>query len=156
LARALRDVLADPLDDPFATEIVAVPTRGIERWLSQRLSHHLGASAGGNDGVCANVLFPQPHRLVTDVLIETTGGGDEFDRWRPERSVWQLLQLADGLPAAVPTERRLSVMRHVARLFERYALNRPDLLQSWTDGSSAELTTDHAWQADMWRRLREL
>ena len=44
LADALGELLAAPLDDPFAPEVVSVPTRGMERWLSQRLSASLGAS----------------------------------------------------------------------------------------------------------------
>ena len=39
LAAGLGDLLARPLDDPFAMELVLVPARGVERWLSQRLSH---------------------------------------------------------------------------------------------------------------------
>ena len=41
-------------------EVVSVPTRGIERWLTQQLSAHLGASDGRQDGVCANIDFPFP------------------------------------------------------------------------------------------------
>jgi len=54
LADALADVLREPLSDPFASDLVLVPARGIERWLSQRLSHRLGLSVG-DDGVCAGV-----------------------------------------------------------------------------------------------------
>jgi exodeoxyribonuclease V gamma subunit len=57
LAAALADVLRTPPADPFAREVVAVPAKGVERWLAQRLSHVLG-SADGGDGVCANVHFP--------------------------------------------------------------------------------------------------
>ena len=46
LADALGLLLADPLEDPFATEVVAVPAKGVERWLAQRLSHRLGAWVG--------------------------------------------------------------------------------------------------------------
>ncbi len=60
LVGALRDLLTVPLDDPFAPEVVAVPTRGMERWLAQRLSASLGAAPGRDDGVCANVDFPPP------------------------------------------------------------------------------------------------
>ena len=42
LAAGLAEVLARPLDDVFAQEVVAVPARGVERWLTQRLSHRLG------------------------------------------------------------------------------------------------------------------
>ncbi len=53
--------------DPFAREVVAVPTRGMERWLTQRLSNALG--------ICANVDFPFPRRLTGD-----GGGGRVGDR----------------------------------------------------------------------------
>ncbi|EUA13356.1 exodeoxyribonuclease V, gamma subunit [Mycobacterium xenopi 4042] len=49
-------MLSDPLADPFAEELVLVPARGVERWLSQRLSHVLGRGRGA-DGVCAGVAF---------------------------------------------------------------------------------------------------
>ena len=45
LADGLGDLLTDPLDDPFAQEVVVVPARGVERWLTQRLSHRLGVGA---------------------------------------------------------------------------------------------------------------
>ena len=45
---------------PMTAEVVSVPTRGIERWLTQRLSTHLGATPGRQDGVCANIAFPFP------------------------------------------------------------------------------------------------
>src|SRR3954471_19192110 len=58
LAEALRTLLADPPADPFAREVVCVPTRGMERWLTQRMSSALG--------ICANVDFPFPRRLTRD------------------------------------------------------------------------------------------
>lgn len=72
LADALAVLLADGPADPFATELVAVPTRGIERWLTQRLSAQLGAGDGG-DGVCAGVEFPFPGRVLGDALARASG-----------------------------------------------------------------------------------
>jgi exodeoxyribonuclease V gamma subunit len=46
LAEGLAALLATPPADPFATELVIVPARGVERWLTQRLSHRLGAVGG--------------------------------------------------------------------------------------------------------------
>ena len=34
----LAGVISAPLEDPLQPEVVAVPTRGVERWLTQRLS----------------------------------------------------------------------------------------------------------------------
>ena len=70
LVDALADVLADvpPGTDPFAREVVAVPTRGVERWVAQRLSHRLGAGPDGEAGVCARIDFDPPARLVRDAV----------------------------------------------------------------------------------------
>ena len=73
LADALADLLKTPLPDPFSGELVLVPARGIERWLSQRLSHHLGAGEH-HDGVCAGVEFRTPRSLISEVLA--TGPDD--------------------------------------------------------------------------------
>ena len=56
LIDALRELLADPPADPFARRSSPCPTRGMERWLTQRLSTALG--------ICANVEFPFPRRLI--------------------------------------------------------------------------------------------
>src|SRR5215210_3889281 len=95
LVDALTALLADPLPDPFAREVVAVPTRGMERWLSQRLSAGLGASPGRADGVCANVAFPSPRRLVGDAIAAASGIAPEEDPWLPERAVWPLVEVVE-------------------------------------------------------------
>src|SRR4051794_41263443 len=95
LVAALRDLLAVPLEDPFAPEVVAVPTRGMERWLTQRLSEGLGASAGRADGVCANVGFPSPRRLVSEAVAGATGVDPDAGPWVPGRAVWPLAEDRD-------------------------------------------------------------
>jgi exodeoxyribonuclease V gamma subunit len=94
LAQALAELLATPLDDPFASEVVAVPAQGVERWLSQRLSHVLGAEGG--DGVCANVDFPSPARVLDEALQSVSAEHAEIvERWAAARSVWPLLDVID-------------------------------------------------------------
>ena len=92
-------MLADPLGDPFAAEVIAVPTRGIERWLAQTL-------VGAPRGVCANVAFPFPHALVGGAVAVATGIDPDVDPWRPERAVWPLLEVVGeclrGAVAAQP------------------------------------------------------
>ena len=75
LAEALGDLLARPLDNPLAQEVVVVPAKGVERWLTQRLSHRLGSGARptGSDGVCAGVRFLQPRTLVSLLLGPVDG-----------------------------------------------------------------------------------
>ena len=90
LADGLGALLATPQPDPFADELVVVPARGVERWLSQRLSHLLGRG-GGADGVCAGVSFRSPASLIT----ELTGAGDA-DPWSPDAMTWPLLEVVDA------------------------------------------------------------
>ncbi|MCW3047084.1 MAG: recC [Solirubrobacterales bacterium] len=179
LIEALGALLAEPLDDPFAPEVIAVPTRGMERWLTQRLSARLGATAGHGDGVCANVEFPFPRRLVEDAVAAAVGIDAEEDRWRPERVVWPLLEVVDQsidepwlhslavhLGGAadggdkIRQARRFSTIRHLAGLFDGYALHRPGMVRAWADGqdvdgSAEALAPGAVWQAELWRRLRE-
>ncbi|MGA8328766.1 MAG: exodeoxyribonuclease V subunit gamma, partial [Mycobacterium sp.] len=90
LADGLGALLANPLPDPFAEELVLVPARGVERWLSQRLSHVLGAGGKG-DGVCAGVSFRSPGSLIAEI----TGTVDD-DPWSPDALTWPLLETIDA------------------------------------------------------------
>ncbi len=174
LADALGELLSTPLDDPFATELVLVPARGVERWLSQRLSHRLGTSADGTgDGVCAGVEFRFPRSLIA----ELTGTRDD-DPWAPDALAWPLLSVLDscleepwaatlalhlghrdtGDEAEFRRGRRYAVARRLAGLFASYAAQRPQLLVDWsagdaTDGLGGPLDGDLAWQPPLWRAL---
>ena len=178
LADALAEVLAEPLPDPFAEEVVAVPARGIERWLAQRLSLRLGRSASRADGICAGVRFPQPAALVAQAAGWGGGLGRREDPWAPDRLVWPLLHVLDqcaGEAWCAPLtrhlgtaeqgdelgrSRRYAVARRLAGLFDAYATQRVGMLADWllrrdTDGLGAELPPDLAWQPELWRRLRD-
>src|SRR6478735_1760004 len=95
LVRALADVLAEPLADPFAREVVAVPSRGIERWLGQQLSNVLGAAPGRGDGIFANVELPFPARLAGRATQAATGVDPAMDPWDAGRAVWPLLEVVE-------------------------------------------------------------
>ncbi|MCB7135153.1 exodeoxyribonuclease V subunit gamma [Cellulosimicrobium marinum] len=147
LVAPLAAVLADPPEDPFTPDVVAVPTRGVERWLAQRLSHVLGADDGVS-GVCANVDFRGPRRLVEQVVADVTGVDPDDDPWRPERLAWSVLEVLDthlGEPWAAPLARyvgepgdevrrgrRLTLARRVADLLVDYARQRPDVVLAWS------------------------
>ena len=66
-----------------------MPARGVERWLSQRLSHVLGRGRA-SDGVCAGVAFRSPGSLIAEI----TGTVDD-DPWSPDAMTWPLLEVID-------------------------------------------------------------
>ncbi|HYH35178.1 MAG TPA: exodeoxyribonuclease V subunit gamma [Nocardioides sp.] len=173
LADGLADLLADPPDDPFAEEVVVVPAKGVERWLTQRLSHRLGVGDRGGDGVCAGVRFLNPSSLVALLT-----GADHDDPWHPDRLAWPVLEAVDasldedwcaplahhlghrhtGVEAELRRQRRWSVARRLAGLFASYAVQRPQLLTDWregrdSDGAGDALPPDLTWQPELWRRV---
>lgn len=173
LADALAEVLAVPLPDPFEPEVVAVPARGVERWLTQRLSSVLDAADG--DGVAANIAFPSPSRLVDDALAAASGIRSDDDPWHPSKVLWTLLDVIDGCVGESwcttltrhlghgaddhRTGRRYATAAHLAELFRSYGLQRPQMISEWasghdTDGTGAPLDDHLRWQAELWRRLR--
>ena len=172
LVDGLADVLREPPADPFAPEVVAVPARGVERWVTQRLSHVLGTSLDEQDGVCANVRFPHPSALVADALARVAEIEPDEDPWNPDRLVWPLLETVDecapqewcatlgrhlgiGDAALVHrTGRRLATARHLAALYDSYGAHRPSMLRSWADGDDSDVSDDLRWQAELWRQVR--
>ena len=142
LADGLADLLRDPLADPFAQELVLVPARGVERWLSQRLSHRLGAGPGRRGRClrgCRLPLAGQPgrrgHRRRRDddpwspdaAGVAAARGRRRARRRavvprarrppRPRRSTGEEGELRRG--------RRYAVARRLAGLFASYAVQRP-------------------------------
>ena len=65
LIEALRALLARAAGRSVRARAGRVPTRGMERWLTQRLSVGLG--------ICANVEFPFPRRLTGDAVAAASG-----------------------------------------------------------------------------------
>ena len=167
LADGLGALLAVPPSDPFATDLVIVPARGVERWLSQRLSHILGRGSGA-DGVCAGVTFRSPASLIAEIA-----GTRDRDPWSPEAMAWPLLEVIDagldepwcrtlathlghfatGEERELRQGRRYAVTRRLAGLFASYARQRPQLLTDWLAGDIGDLPTDLTWQPQLWSRL---
>ncbi len=173
----LGELLLTATGDVFDPEIIAVPTRGVERWLAQQLALTLGSS-GASDGIAANIEFPSPTALVDDVLATVAGLDAAADPWLGIRlvgSILSVLEEASGQPwcgivdhhlgAGQPPGsyrhgRRFSTASQIARLFTSYADNRPSMLVDWaqgrdTDGAGNELAPDARWQPMLWRRLRD-
>lgn len=173
LAGGLAEVLAQPLPDPLAQEVVVVPAKGIERWLTQRLSHRLGTSGGGlgADGVCAGVRFVSPSSLMGLLTgRDSSASGRAQDPYAVDRLTWTVLDVLDahlhepwlttvarhlghgkeGLEAELRIGRRYAVARHLATLFSEYAVQRPAMLATWRAGDLIGTEGDLAWQARLW------
>jgi exodeoxyribonuclease V gamma subunit len=175
LAHGLAALLADPPDDPFERDLVVVAAAGVERWLAQTLSHRLGTGPGRDDGICAGVQLVRPAHLVSDLTSR-----DRDDPWAPGALAWTVLDVLEahldepwlevvarhvgrGMPAAdekLRRSRRYPTARRTASLLHAYAVQRPWMVQAWTDGHDvdglgAALADECLWQAEVWRRVRD-
>ncbi len=151
-----------------------VPAKGVERWLTQRLSHRLGTGPRGGDGVCAGVRFLSPRSLVVAAARPRarrrrgtpTGWSGRCSRPSTPAST------SRGAPPCRPTSATAATARpascaataatrwriRLAGLFASYAVQRPPLVTDWregrdTDGAGGPLDGDLPWQAELWRRL---
>ncbi len=176
LLDALAEVLAVPGADPFVPDLIAVPARGVERWIIQGLASRLG--------IAANIDFPTPAALVADAVGAASGIAPDEDPWRGERLVWLVLAAVDAMafePDGAVLARHLGVSRPggwadqpghrprrryptaelLAGQLRSYGANRPGMLADWaagrdTDGLGGDLPEDLRWQAELFRRVRDL
>ena len=127
----------------------------------------------GEVGPAARTAAQRAAQPATRLTARLAGGTDP---WAPERSVWPLLALVDEhiddplmrplaahLRAASPAApdagpRRFTAVRHLADLYDHYAVHRPDMLLAWQQGTEAAIRSgrpeDMTWQAELWRLLR--
>ena len=168
--RGARRPALQPLDDPFAMELVLVPARGVERWLSQRLSHLLGRGAGGGRGLRGGRV-PQPaladrrdhgHRRRRPVGARRHGvAAARGDRRVPRRAL---------VPDAWPPTSATSTPARSASCARAGATPWPDASPDssrptpgngrscspdWLDGETTGLDADLDWQPPLWRALAE-
>jgi len=132
--------LREPLDDPFAPELVVVPGAAVRSWLSHRLAERLGISA--------NIEFTFPAALASRAL-----GHTDDHPWTVDRLTWTIrsVLLDQGVDDAVRA-------RSIADLFDRYQMYRPTMLARWAEGRDVtvdghDLPEHQRWQADLWRTL---
>lgn len=148
----LAAVLAAPLEDPLAPEVIVVQNAGMARWLSQRIALHAG--------IAANIQFPLPARFIWQVLagqLALPEDRGDFDRQVLRWRIFQVLT-EGGVLANYPEPavylrddpdgcKALQLAEKAADLFDQYLVYRPDMLLAWESGAEG------GWQAELWRML---
>ena len=182
LVDALGELLADPLDDPFATEIVVRADPGGRALAGAAAVRPARRAARAARRGLRRREFPSPRRLVAAGAppSEPTHGAERRSVAAATRAVWPLLRRdrrrpgrALGRRALVLSRRRRDATRAPAR--RAAGGPRPG---TWPSCSRATPSTrpgddrrlarwprrrrgrsplppDRAWQAELWRRLRD-
>ncbi len=176
LVSELCDLLAVPPQTPFTQDLVAVPTRGIERWLTQQIATGLGERIPGG-GICANLAMPSPAGLLDEVITSLPDFVASRQAWEGAQLLSSVMGILDtyqhepwlrvvaryiesGATNRLGNTQRYRASLRIARLFATYARYRPEMVRRWHQGLDvgADLrcvTTDQAWQPRLWRLLRE-
>ena len=126
-----------------------VPAKGVERWLSQRLSHRLGAAPGAGTASARACGSPRRARWWPPCSGSPTTTRGPPTRWpgrcwrcsttrstRPGARPWPGTSVT-STPAPRPSCGRVAATPRrpgLARLFAAYAVQRPTLLADWLDG----------------------
>ena len=151
-SRLTRQLMAQPLHDPFAQEVIVVPTYAMARWLNLRIAQQ--------QGVAANIDYPQVGEWIwtlAGTLLEGTPKRDPYSR---DALNWQVFSLLPGLleqESFAPLShyldddhnglKRWQLAQRIAAAFDRYQLYRPEKIRAWTAGD------EHHWQARLWRAI---
>ena len=130
---------------PLEAFRVVVQHAGMGRWLHMYVATQ--------EGVCANLHWQFPAAFVWELLH----GGQQGSAYRytQQSLCWRLLgqldqvaELADYLHSAGRAA-RYELAAHLAQVFDRYLVYRPDWILDWEAGQ------EEHWQAQLWRRLGE-
>lgn len=162
LAEALAAELSTPLEDPFLTEVLAVPGDGVRSWLMDQLSRRLGATNEdqllGPDGIAANIEVVFPATVVGRALAGDPDLHQVMSAWSVGPLTWAIHDLLESVGAEIGIEGDLQRARSLADQFDRYGMHRVEMVRTWESGrdldpSGRPLPEGLRWQPRLWRAL---
>ncbi len=151
-ARLAGHLAATPLADPFAREVIVVPTYAMGRWLNLRIAQR--------QGIAANIDYLQPAEWLWGMAARLGDNPDRTDPFAIDTLAWRIFDqlhrqrrrrafapLATYLADDGDGIKRWQLAQRIAALFDRYQLYRPHWIENWSRG------VDDHWQAQLWRAL---
>lgn len=150
--------LRTPLADPFAEEVIVVPSGDIAAYLKRELGRRLG-EPGLTNGIVSNVRFVYPRQLINATISDPVGLSDS--PWDAQRLTWRISALLDTVDASLLPRAfavaPLAASRRAADLFDRYVSHRPDMLAAWAKGNvvASDDAVSREWQMELYRRVTD-
>jgi len=142
----------NPLNSPFAPEVIVVETQGMAQWLKLELARRVG--------IVANVAFPFPRAFISDLIVKFVTADARAGAIEPEALAWRVLSRLDNLPpqpefdeirhyldASDDLRRKFQLAERIAALLDQYSVYRPHWIAAWQAGQASH------WQALMWRTV---
>ncbi|HEY9162501.1 MAG TPA: exodeoxyribonuclease V subunit gamma [Desulfomonilia bacterium] len=162
LSERLTDIIRiNPPETPLEPETILVQSRGMQRWLSMRLSEGLG--------IASNFRFPFPNAFINE-LFERVLGSAPDKRYAPERLLFAVMGIIEAageekifkaLKKYISGDdtgiRLVQLSEHIADAFDQYLIFRPEIILGWendkrffADGQEKEA---EEWQAIIWKKI---
>lgn len=164
LAHRLATRLVAPHADPFGRDVVVVPSVGMREYLIEFLCRE-GSATPTDRPIVANVDFIFPSEFDLRVLGHRR---PDDDPWGVAHLRWTILDILqredhDLLPGFKQGKRQLARAEKAARLFEKYAAQRPRMIADWAAGEFTDgvgpldpiAAAGFEWQYSLWRRVRQ-
>jgi exodeoxyribonuclease V gamma subunit len=157
LAACLAELCAEPLASPFSRECIVVQSKGMATWLAMQLADCFG--------VWANPDFPHPRQLIERLLVATLGEraalAADWNRDRLCLAILEELPVQLDKPEFAPIARYfagggddmkwLQLAERIARVFDQYAVFRPEMVLEWEAGGNSVPEAGEGWQPLLWR-----
>ena len=155
----LEDLIGDFLDrywaaegDVFAPVGIVVPNAAMRDWLTEQIASR--SAAHGRANIASNIHFIWPSQITGQRLVAI---GDQEAEESGLALAARIYRIAKSDPKLVPSfaesKRPFRVAQRVAKLFDRYAAHRPEMLAAWTAQKLPQLPASHEWQWKLWREL---
>ena len=142
--------LRSPLNSPFKTEQIIVPTQGLAQWLKLELARV--------QGIAANLELPFPRAFFFKLMENLLSAEARAGLIEPEALTWRLMEkleplldhpafkeIRNYLAGAADPRRKFQLAERVAGLFDQYSVYRPEWIDAWQRGQETH------WQAQLWR-----
>lgn len=151
-SRLVRHLADAPLESPFDSEIIVVPTYAMARWLNLRIAQQ--------QGIAANIRYPQLAEWVWSLASAVPGKSRGEDPYSGSALGWQIFSILPRLVEQPAFHRlnnyladdqsgikRWQLAQRISSCFDRYQAYRPQMIQHWSAGE------EHHWQARLWREI---
>ena len=152
----------EPLADPFAPEIIVVPTFATGRWLNLRFAQQ--------QGIAANIQYPMPAAWLWQLASMVINDVVDIDPLAPALMSWRIFaklqvllpqtdfrSLQEYLNDDDSGVKRWQLSSRIAELFDRYQHYRPQMLRNRSEGRADNGRVDNGqannWQPILWQSL---
>ncbi|CAL4043490.1 RecBCD enzyme subunit RecC [Buchnera aphidicola (Tetraneura ulmi)] len=156
LKKSLEIIKNKPLKNPLEKEIFLVEHQEIEKWIKISISYF--------SGICANINFLSINNFIKKIFIKINPNASHQYFSNKKIFFWKIMKLKniDSLSRYKKEkkneEKILELSYKLYKLFHKYDIYRPDLIESWNNNLLLKINDINSipiqkWQKKIWRKI---